>query len=81
MTELGPSEQCMVLKVLELGSSGHFKKLLYVTLFFFVCYYAFIVLDVIQGVPRHWTPGNSAKSQALYEIRHLENFQVSSSYL
>ena len=35
----------------------------------------------IQGVPRHWTPGDLAKSQALYEIRHLENIQVSSSCL
>ena len=35
--------------------------------------------DYIQGVPRHWTPGNLAKSQALYKIRHLENIQVSRS--
>ena len=35
----------------------------------------------VQGVPRHWTPGDLAKSQAPYEIRHLENIQVSSSYL
>ena len=27
------------------------------------------------------TPGNLAKSQTLYEIRHLENIQVSSSCL
>ena len=36
---------------------------------------------IIQGVPGHWTPGDLAKSQALYEIRHLENIQVSSSCL
>ena len=35
----------------------------------------------IQGVPRHWTPRDLAKSQALYEIRHFENIQVSSSCL
>ena len=35
----------------------------------------------VQGVPRHWTPEDLAKSQALYEIRHLENIQVSSSCL
>ena len=29
----------------------------------------------LQGVPRHWTPKNVAKSQALYKIRHLENIQ------
>ena len=35
----------------------------------------------LQGVSRKWTPGNLAKSQALYEIRHLKNIQVSSSCL
>ena len=35
----------------------------------------------VQGVSRHWTPENLAKSQALYKIRHLENIQVSSSRL
>ena len=35
----------------------------------------------VQGVSRHWTPENLAKSQAPYKIRHLENFQVSSSRL
>ena len=33
---------------------------------------------LVQGVSRHWTPENLAKSQALYKIRHLENIQVSS---
>ena len=40
-----------------------------------------VVPILVQGVPRHWTPGNLAKSQAIYKIRHLENFQVSSSCL
>ena len=35
----------------------------------------------VQGVSRHWTPENLAKSQALYKIRHLENIQVSNSRL
>ena len=35
----------------------------------------------LQGVPPHWTPGDLAKAQALYGIRHLENILVSSSHL
>ena len=31
---------------------------------------------LLQGDPRHWTPDNLAKSQALYKIRH---FQMSKS--
>ena len=36
---------------------------------------------MVQGVSRHWTPENLAKSHALYKIRHLENIQVSSLFL
>ena len=43
--------------------------------------FLFSTLWLLQGVPQHWTPEDLAKSQALYEIRHLENIQVSSSCL
>ena len=41
--------------------------------------FLFSTLWLLQGVPQHWTPEDLAKSQALYEIRHLENIQVSSN--
>ena len=49
--------------------------------FFFISLFLFSTLWLLQGVPQHWTPEDLAKSQALYEIRHLENIQVSSSCL
>ena len=68
----------MTLKGLGINANGNYMVDFYRERFFSSDLPKKKVLLLIQGVSQHWTPKNLAKSQALYKIRHLDNFQVSS---